>query len=123
MLCTDHTPYTLQLGTGLRGLIPELTLGSLVSEHLEMTIPYLGWDFDMASSSGRKGSYILKARSGLELKGGIYPSKLPDGTPVILFLGSPRLNTLDEMQVCGAGVGRVWGRCGAGCRPDATLGA
>ena len=53
----------------------------------------------MASSSGRKGSYILKSKAGLELKGGIYPSKLPDGSPVILFLGSPRLNTLDEMQV------------------------
>ena len=64
-----------------------------------MTVPYLGWDFKMASSSGRKGSYILKSKAGLELKGGIYPSQLPDGTPVILFLGSPRLNTLDEMQV------------------------
>ena len=41
VLCTDHTPYTLQLGTGLRGLIPELAQGSLVNEHLEMTIPYL----------------------------------------------------------------------------------
>ena len=64
-----------------------------------MTVPYLGWDFEIASSLGRKGSYILKSKSGLELKGGIYPSQLPDGSPVILFLGSPRLNTLDEMQV------------------------
>ena len=68
-----------------------------------MEVPYLGWDFVMASSSGRKGSYILKVKGekskGLELKGGIYPTKLPDGSPAILFIGSPRLNTLDEMQV------------------------
>ena len=66
-----------------------------------MNIPYMGWPgLWTACTSGRRGSYILRVIStGLELKGGFYPSKLNDGSPVVLFLGSPRINTLDEMQV------------------------
>ena len=65
-----------------------------------MVIPFLGWDFKMASTSGRKGCYVLRDKKGLELKGGLYPSHMPDGSLVLLFLGSPRLATLEDLQVC-----------------------
>ena len=64
-----------------------------------MTTPYLGWDFKLASVGGRKGSYIVRDKTGLELKGSLQPSKMSDGTPVLLFLGTPRLTTLEDLQV------------------------
>ena len=64
-----------------------------------MVVPYLGWDFNMNSESIRKGSYILRDKTGLELKGGLHRSQMPDGTPVLLFLGTPRLSTLEDLQV------------------------
>ena len=64
-----------------------------------MVIPFLGWDFKTASTSGRKGCYVLRDKTGLELKGGLYPSHMPDGSAVLLFLGSPRLATLEDLQV------------------------
>ena len=64
-----------------------------------MVIPFLGWDFKMASTSGRKGCYVLRDKTGLELKGGLYPTHMPDGSAVLLFLGSPRLATLEDLQV------------------------
>ena len=53
----------------------------------------------MASTGGRKGSYIVRDKTGLELKGSLQPSKMADGTPVLLFLGSPRVATLEDLQV------------------------
>ena len=66
---------------------------------LQMTTPYLGWDFKLSFSGARQGSYIVKDKTGMELKGSLQPSKMPDGTPILLFLGSPRLTMLADMQV------------------------
>ncbi len=64
-----------------------------------MTTPYVGWDFSMISASGRKGCFILRCKAnGLELKGGIYLTQMPDGTPGLLFLGSPRLGSVEDLK-------------------------
>ena len=65
----------------------------------QMVRPFLGWDFKGHISSIRKGSYILRDKTGLELKGGIYPTKALDGSPALLFLGSPRLDNIDDLTV------------------------
>ena len=64
-----------------------------------MVVPFLGWDFRTSFAHLRKGSTILRDATGLELKGSLHPSKMPDGTPVLLFLGTPRLDTLQDFQV------------------------
>ncbi len=69
-----------------------------------MTTPFVGWDFNMASGSGRKGCFVLRSKvDGLELKGGMHTTKLADGCPALLFLGAPRLGNLTDLTV-GRGV-------------------
>ena len=79
-------------------MVPELITGAAVTDHLKMTVPYMGWDFK-ATSFVRNGSVILETKKGVQLRGGIYPSKMPDGSSVILFVGSPRVHTIQELEV------------------------
>lgn len=47
----------------------------------------------------RNGCFILETKGGVEFKGCIYPSKGADGSDVILFVGSPRVQTIKGLEV------------------------
>ncbi|EFJ46683.1 guanylyl and adenylyl cyclase family member [Volvox carteri f. nagariensis] len=78
-----------------------LTRGSPVSDTFKLRHPYIPFEYDkmvLESSS----LYLLKSlETGLEFKGQMVQSSMPDGLPVLLFLGSPRVANLEEMSVHG----------------------
>lgn len=86
----------------MRSLAPLMVPGCLVSDHLDMVIPWTGWDFKITNDS-RRGAVVLRTKpresqggaagaveGGMELKGGLYASTMPDGNPVVVFVGSLR---------------------------------
>ncbi|GIL96581.1 hypothetical protein Vretimale_2365 [Volvox reticuliferus] len=80
-----------------KSLIP----GSLVTDTLKLRHPYIPFEYDkMVLESD--SLYLLKAlQTGLEFKGQMVQTSMPDGAPVLLFLGSPRVANLEEMSVHG----------------------
>ncbi len=65
---------------------------------LQMTTPYVGWDFNMISASDRKGCFILRCKAnGLELKACLTPTlfvSLHLSPPLSLVLSPPHFHTL-----------------------------
>ena len=114
----------------MSSMLPGMGPGSLVSDHLEMVIPWTGWDFNVTNDV-RRGAVLLRTKprggvvtaaggdartqdaaavgqaAGTQLKGGMYSSRMPDGTPVVVFVGSLRVLTIDDLQVSHASHPRV----------------
>ena len=57
----------MQVGTGLRKMVPELNVGSAVADHLIMTIPYTGWDFSVTTAV-RNAPFVIETKSGASFK-------------------------------------------------------
>ncbi|GLI69453.1 hypothetical protein VaNZ11_014066 [Volvox africanus] len=78
-----------------------LTLGSLVTDTFKLRHPYIPFEYDKMVLEC-DSLYLLKAlQTGLEFKGQMVQTSMPDGVPVLLFLGSPRVANLEEMSVHG----------------------
>ncbi|PNW71315.1 hypothetical protein CHLRE_16g649050v5 [Chlamydomonas reinhardtii] len=88
----------LQAGAVLRRLFSSLTPGSAVSDTFKLRHPFIPFEWDRILLEADT-LFLLKAlESGLELKGQMVKTQMPDGTPALLFLGSPRLANLEEMN-------------------------
>jgi hypothetical protein len=68
---------------------------------MQMNVPWTGWDFKTRpiTIGIRSGCVLLETMTGVELKGAFYPTRLSDGSDAVLFVGSPRVHTLSELEV------------------------
>ena len=65
---------------------------------LQISVPYTDWDYDTLASLGAS-CCLLRSSKGLELKGGFKATHLPGGAKGLLFVGSPRVTDLKELEV------------------------
>lgn len=68
---------------------------------LQIRVPYLEWDKEAVEMFAElQGTCcVLRTVTGLELKGGLNMTMLPNGERGILFTGSPRVADLTELKV------------------------
>ena len=59
--------FSLKVGSGFKKVLPELNVGSVVTDHFSMTIPFTGWDFSVTSAV-RTGPFVIETKSGASFK-------------------------------------------------------
>ncbi|GFR46278.1 hypothetical protein Agub_g7832 [Astrephomene gubernaculifera] len=78
-----------------------LTHGSAITDTFTLRHPHIPFEYDRMLLES-DSLFLLKAfQTGLEFKGQMVKTNMPDGRPVLLFLGSPRVATLEEMGAHG----------------------
>eukprot|EP00798_Chlamydomonas_sp_ICE-L_P009451 gene9451-32432_t len=75
----DETCHFVQIGSGLRRLHPEVSLGSHASDIFKIRMPDCAWDYDQLCEYERS-FLILRTKTGLEFKGQLVPTVLPART-------------------------------------------
>ncbi|KXZ51386.1 hypothetical protein GPECTOR_12g348 [Gonium pectorale] len=101
-LLLDTDCCVLQAGSVMSRLFGEtLTRGSPVGDTFKLRHPYIPLEYErMVVESD--SLFLLKALlTGLEFKGQMVKTVMPDGRPALLFLGSPRVANLEEMSTHG----------------------
>ena len=62
---------TRQVGSGLKRLVPELKVGTAIADHLTMTIPYTGWDFNVTNAV-RNAPFVIETKTGASFRVSFY---------------------------------------------------
>lgn len=92
-----------QAGSCLQQALPHLKMGASIAVHLEITKPFGGtWAYPTLLVSERSRTcFVLSATGGrrVQLKGGFHGTRLPDGSPGLLFAGCPYFQGLDDFRV------------------------
>ncbi|KAG2499523.1 hypothetical protein HYH03_002469 [Edaphochlamys debaryana] len=98
----DEECRIVQAGSVVTRLLGSTLLpGSPLSATFKLRHPYIPLEHGRMVLEA-DSLFLLKAlSSGLELKGQMVQTTMPDGRPVLLFLGSPRLATLEELGAQG----------------------
>eukprot|EP00195_Chlamydomonas_chlamydogama_P006345 CAMPEP_0202897216 /NCGR_PEP_ID=MMETSP1392-20130828/6039_1 /ASSEMBLY_ACC=CAM_ASM_000868 /TAXON_ID=225041 /ORGANISM="Chlamydomonas chlamydogama, Strain SAG 11-48b" /LENGTH=1191 /DNA_ID=CAMNT_0049582803 /DNA_START=21 /DNA_END=3596 /DNA_ORIENTATION=- len=93
----DEGCTLVQVGFTLQRMFPAMQPGRHVREFFRIRHPYAAWDATKIKEL-HQSCFLLTTPTGLELKGQFVETAMPDGTTVLLFMGSPRISDLDEMQ-------------------------
>ena len=98
-LIFDRSTNLLQAGTGIRRLVPELSVGDRLSRHFRIQRPTVSWDF-VALQDDKRSIFLLGALSNehLLLKGQMIAL---DGEDAIAFVGSPWGTKLEDFTEAG----------------------
>ena len=85
--------------------LPHIKMGASIATHLEIARPYSRtWAYPALLLSERsKTCFVLTATGGrgVHLKGSFHGTRLPDGTPGLLFAGCPCFQGLEDFRVRG----------------------
>ncbi|GLC52309.1 hypothetical protein PLESTB_000607500 [Pleodorina starrii] len=99
----DRDCRVVQCGRVMGRLFGDTTLtrGSLVSDTFKLRHPYIPFEYERMVLESDSLFLLKSLEKGLEFKGQMVQTSMPDGLPVLLFLGSPRVANLEEMTCHG----------------------
>ncbi|GAX79397.1 hypothetical protein CEUSTIGMA_g6838.t1 [Chlamydomonas eustigma] len=102
----DQECRLLQVGSKLQDIASRMTKGSLIGHTLKIMYPDMEWNYQRLAllsacsfllSTGSTTSARVGDGNGLMLKGQFFETEM-DGAPVLVFMGSPRLTSLEHMR-------------------------
>ena len=72
----------------------------------QIVAPFSPWDFEHLGSFKCTCFVLRQLHTGLVVRGAFHAATMPDGAPVLLYAGSPRLQNLHQIRVrmCGWGI-------------------